>query len=207
VRHIAQDERQALCDLFLEVGPDAPTLCEGWSSGDLAAHLVIRERRPDTMPGVLLRPFAAYTNRVLEATRAGSSWGDLVARVRSGPPAPLRPVDETVHTGEYFVHHEDVRRAAPGWEPRKLDGEEEAALWKRLRLMGRVLARRVPVGMAVDAPGYGQTTLRRGHPVVSVRGEPSEMVLLAFGRGRQARVGYDGDEISIERLRHATFGL
>jgi uncharacterized protein (TIGR03085 family) len=207
VRHIAHEERLALCDLFLEVGPDAPTLCEGWSSGDLAAHLVIRERRLDTMPGVLLRPFAAYTNRVLQATRAGTSWEDLVARLRSGPPAPLRLVDEPINTVEYFVHHEDVRRAASGWEPRQLDGEEEAALWKRLRLMGHVLARRVPVGMAVDAPGFGQATLRRGRPLVLVRGEPSEMILLTFGRGRQARVDYDGDEISIERLRHASFGL
>jgi uncharacterized protein (TIGR03085 family) len=207
VRHIAHEERLALCDLFLEVGPDAPTLCEGWSSGDLAAHLLIRERRPDTMPGVVLRPFAAYTNRVLKATRVATSWGDLVARLRSGPPGPLRLIDEPVNTVEYFVHHEDVRRVASGWEPRKLDGEEEAALWKRLRLMGRVLARRVPVGMAVDAPGFGQATLRRGQPLVVVRGEPSEMILLAFGRGRHARVDYDGDEISIERLRHASFGL
>jgi uncharacterized protein (TIGR03085 family) len=207
VSHIAQDERQALCDLFLEVGPDAPTLCEGWSSADLAAHLVIRERRPDTMPGVLLRPFAGYTNRVLEAVRAATSWGDLVARVRSGPPAPLRLVDEAVNTVEFFVHHEDVRRAALSWEPRQLDGREEAALWKRLRMSGRVLARRVPVGVAVDAPGYGQTTLRRGEPLVTVRGEPSEMILLAFGRGRHARLDYEGDEISVERLRHASFGL
>ena len=204
--HIAQEERQALCDLFLEVGPDAPTLCEGWSSRDLAAHLVIRERRPDTMPGVLLGPFAAYTNRVLEATRA-ANWEDLVARVRSGPPGPLRLVDEPVNGVEYFVHHEDVRRAASGWEPRKLDSETEAALWKRLRLMGRVMARRVPVGMAVDAPGYGRTTLRRGRPVVTGRGEPSEIILLVFGRGRHARLDYDGDEISIERVRHANFGL
>jgi uncharacterized protein (TIGR03085 family) len=156
---------------------------------------------------VLLRPFAAYTNRVLQAVRAATSWEDLVARVRSGPPAPLRLVDEAINTVEFFVHHEDVRRAASSWEPRQLDDPEEAALWKRLRMSGRVLARRVPVGIAVDAPGYGQTTLRRGEPLVTVRGEPSEMILLAFGRGRHARLDYEGDEISVERLRHASFGL
>src|SRR5882762_622635 len=36
-------ERRELCDLFLELGPDAPTLCEGWTTLDLAAHLVLRE--------------------------------------------------------------------------------------------------------------------------------------------------------------------
>jgi uncharacterized protein (TIGR03083 family) len=44
---LARAERAALCDLFDEVGPDAPTLCAGWTTRDLAAHLVIRERRAD----------------------------------------------------------------------------------------------------------------------------------------------------------------
>jgi uncharacterized protein (TIGR03083 family) len=39
---LAQEERNELCDLMLETGPDAPTLCEGWTTRDLAAHLVIR---------------------------------------------------------------------------------------------------------------------------------------------------------------------
>jgi uncharacterized protein (TIGR03085 family) len=51
---LAQLERSRLCDLFLEVGPDQPTLCEGWTTADLAAHLVIRERRPDAAPGILV---------------------------------------------------------------------------------------------------------------------------------------------------------
>ena len=43
----ARDERIALCDLLDETGPEAPTLCEGWRTLDLAAHLVLREHRPD----------------------------------------------------------------------------------------------------------------------------------------------------------------
>ena len=34
---LAQLERQALCSTFSSVGPDAPTLCEGWDAADLAA--------------------------------------------------------------------------------------------------------------------------------------------------------------------------
>ena len=49
-RH-ARAERASLCDLLAEVGPDAPTLCEGWTTALLAAHLVVRERRPDGGPG------------------------------------------------------------------------------------------------------------------------------------------------------------
>jgi uncharacterized protein (TIGR03085 family) len=207
VTHFAQDERQALCDLFLEVGPDAPTLCDGWVTGDLAAHLVIRERRPDAAAGVLLPPLAGYTNKVLQATTSGTGWDQLVARVRAGPPAPLRLVDEAMNTVEYFVHHEDVRRAAPGWEPRHLDPAEERVLWNRLRMGARMLARRVPLGLVADAPGFGQGTLKPGAPVVTVTGPPGELVLLAFGRTAVARLEYQGDEISVERLRHARLGL
>ena len=48
----SREERLALCALLDETGPDAPTLCEGWTTGDLAAHLVLRERRPDAAAGV-----------------------------------------------------------------------------------------------------------------------------------------------------------
>jgi uncharacterized protein (TIGR03085 family) len=208
VTNFAQQERQALCDVFLQVGPGAPTLCEGWATADLAAHLVIRERRPDAMPGALIPWFAGHTNNVLRATRDGSSWEDLVARVRSGPPAAMRLADEQINSVEYFVHHEDVRRAgATAWKPRSLDPAEEAALWGRLRLMGRVLARRAPTGLAVVAPGFGDATLKRGPAVVTLRGKPSELTLLVFGRGSHASIDYAGDELSVERLRHASFGL
>ena len=43
----SDSERQLLADLFLEVGPEAPTLCAGWTTTDLAAHLWVREHRPE----------------------------------------------------------------------------------------------------------------------------------------------------------------
>jgi uncharacterized protein (TIGR03085 family) len=205
--HFAQAERQALCDLLVEVGPDASTLCDGWVTADLAAHLVIRERRPDSGLGLVLPPLAGYTEKVLQKTRDAYRWDELVSRVRTGPPALTRPLDEAFNSVEYFVHHEDVRRAVDGWEPRQLPVAESAALWKRLRLMGRVLARRAPLGIAFDAPDFGHATLRNRQPSVTARGEPGELLLLAFGRGATARVAYQGDELSVERLRHANLGL
>src|SRR5690349_13654553 len=82
---VAKDERNALCDLFTEVGPDAPTLCEGWLTRDLAAHLVLRERRMDAAPGILIKPLAGYTRRVQDGY-AARPWAGLVDLVRSGPP-------------------------------------------------------------------------------------------------------------------------
>lgn len=207
----AQSERHDLADLFDEVGPQAPTLCGDWTTADLAAHLVVRERRPEGAIGILVRPFAGWSERVRMGTRDARAWSELVAQVRSGPPLALRPLDAPVNTVEYFVHHEDVRRADPaGWEPRPLDATEEKVIWARLALLGRVLARRSPVGVEVVAPGHGRATLHRapaGSAGVAVSGPPSELLLFAFGRQAQARVDLDGDDVSVERLRQASLGL
>jgi uncharacterized protein (TIGR03085 family) len=203
----AQDERRALCDLLLEVGPEAATLCEGWTTADLAAHLVVRERRPDAAPGIVVPGLAAYSERVRRSTRDGTPWAELVDQVRSGPPFPLRLVDEAVNTVEYFVHHEDVRRARPAWAPRRLDAALESRLWSRLRTGARLLLRRSPTGVDVEAIGHGATTLKVGSPVVTLRGTPGELTLVVFGRGDHAEVDYQGDDAAIERFRAARLGL
>lgn len=204
---LARQERQALCDLFLEVGPDAPTLCEGWQARDLAAHLVVRERRPDAAAGIVLPALAGYLDRVQRSVRDGRSWPELVDRVRTGPPAPLRPVDDPLNTAELFVHHEDVRRAAPGWEPRTLPPGLDRALWSRTRMMARAAGRRAGVGLVVDAPGFGRVTARQGEPSATVSGAPGELLLYLFGRKDAARVTVGGDPSAIERLAAADLGL
>src|SRR3954454_24263736 len=109
----AQDERRALFDTLLATGPDAATLCEGWTTRDLATHLVLRDRRPDAQLGQLV-PFLADHAATVTASVHDADWADLVASVGSGPPswspARLGPVDEAINTAEFFVHHEDVRR-------------------------------------------------------------------------------------------------
>src|SRR6266496_1286185 len=135
------DERAALCDLFEELGPDEPTLCEGWRTRDLAAHLVVRERRPDAAAGIMLKPFAGYTRHVQDGY-AGKPWAELVELVRSGPPAlsPTRipAVDRLVNSVELFIHHEDVRRAQPSWQPRDPDPERDAVTWAAVKRTGRL---------------------------------------------------------------------
>ena len=155
----------------------------------------------------MVSPFSAYTEKVRVSTREGRGWEELVSLLRSGPPAPLKLVDEPFNMIEFFVHHEDIRRAAPGWEPRKLGEEMDSALWARLRVIGRVLARKSPVGVAIEASGCGHAALKGGSPLVTLRGAPGELVLTAFGRGDHADVEYDGDEVSVERLKHAGLGL
>ncbi len=204
---LAQQERQALADLLDRLGPDAPTLCEGWTSGDLAAHLVLRERRPDAALGIVVGPLAAYTASVQRALRQSRDWPSLVQSVRSGPPAPLRPLDEQINTVEFFVHHEDLRRASPGWTPRELAPELEAALWARLGPMAGLVARRSRVGVVLDAPGYGTREAHRGEPRVTVRGAPSELTLFAFGRRSVARVTLEGDAEAVTLLGADPLGI
>jgi uncharacterized protein (TIGR03085 family) len=126
----AKRERSALVDTLRSVGPDAPTLCAGWSTRDLAAHLVVRERRLDATPGIAIGFLAGYTAKVQAHTARSTSWIDLVAMVEAGPPlySPFRLLDAVANLGEMFIHHEDVRRAVDGWQPRALDEATATAL-------------------------------------------------------------------------------
>ena len=124
-------ERAAMCDTFEKFGPDAPTLCEGWITLDLAAHLVAREARSDAAVGLVVPFLAGHLQNVMDKYKA-KGYEPLVAMLRTGPPwmhrtGPLA----TANVNENFVHHEDVRRPA-GEPPRALEPEMEQILWKML---------------------------------------------------------------------------
>ena len=69
------------------------------------------------------------------------------------------------------------------------------------------MLRKAPVGVVADAPGYGQTTLKRATPSVTVTGAPGELVLWMFGRQKVAEVTFAGDDVSVERLKQTHFGM
>lgn len=184
-----------------EVGPDAPTLCGDWTVRDLAAHLVIRERRPDTGPGILISPLAGYTERVRRNT-AKRPFDELVDEVRNGPPiwSPLWPVDALVNTTEMFVHHEDVRRAVPGWEPRTLSARDEDALWSAVKRMGKMAYRNALITVILATPDGRKLTAREtGDRTVVLTGAPSELLLHAFGRD-EVKIETDGATADVESI-------
>ena len=168
----AQDERRALCDLLTDIGPDQPTLCAGWQTADLAAHLVLRERRPDAGAGVMGGPLAGYTRRVQTRLTGRTSFSRLVDLIRTGPPRMsvfgLPGADDRLNLVEYFVHHEDVLRAQPDWQPRKISADLSEVLWERLRL-AKLMLRKAPVGVELvradaandTAGGAGRTRAGR----------------------------------------------
>ena len=210
----ARDERIALCDLLDETGPGAPTLCEGWRTLDLAAHLVLRERRPDAAAGVMGGPLAGHTERVRRTIIDRTPYGQLVDEIRNGPPRlsvfALPGMDERLNTVEYFVHHEDVRRGADGWEPRDIGAGLTEHLWQRLRAV-RFIFRKAPVGIELvrddrpAGPGHQQVriTAKARTPMVTVTGDPAELTLWALGRTKAARVRLDGSEPDVRRLTQA----
>ncbi|MGA3146718.1 MAG: TIGR03085 family metal-binding protein [Acidimicrobiales bacterium] len=201
---LAQSERGVLCDLFTELGPEAPTLCAGWSTADLAAHLVARERRPDSGPGLVWRPLAAHTDKVRRSLRDRTPWAELIATVRRGPPFLLRPVDGPMNTVEFFIHVEDVRRAQPAWEPRPLPPDLADALWSRLGAGG--MAKHVAAGVEITSPGHGSKESGSG-PRVTIAGDPGELTLFTAGRQAAARVEMSGDPGLADQLRSAPLGI
>ena len=168
--------------------PDAPTLCAGWSTADLAAHLVARERRPDSGPGLVWPPLAGHTDKVRRTLRDRTPWPELISTVRRGPPLLLRPVDGPMNTIEFFIHIEDVRRAQPAWEPRPLSLELADALWSRLGAGG--MAKKVAATVEITSPGYGSKQSGSG-PRVELAGDPGELTLFCrrAPRGGQGRDG------------------
>jgi len=203
----AQEERAALADLLAETGPEGPTLCEGWQTRDLAAHLVLRERRPDAAAGVMGGPLAGYTARVQRHYLDKYSYPELIALFKSGPPAlsafAIPGADEAANTVEYFVHHEDVRRAAGGWTERLLDAGLTEALWKRLK-GARLFLRSAPTGVVLAREDDGKLDLivaKAAAPSVTVTGSPAELTLWSMGRVSAAHVTLDGPDEAVAKLK------
>ncbi|MGH3165717.1 MAG: TIGR03085 family metal-binding protein [Trebonia sp.] len=206
----SRDERLALAALLQETGPDAATLCAGWQTRDLAAHLVLRESRPDAAAGVLGGPLAGHTAKVQRRLGAKFGYTGLLRAFRNGPPRlsvfALPGVDEAANTVEYFVHHEDVRRAAPDWSARELAHGLSEILWRRLKST-KMMVRKAPVGVELarddgnGSDGRYRLTVKNATPAVTVTGPPAELTLWVMGRVSVANVRFDGPEEAVARLR------
>lgn len=211
--HLAQTERAALCDLLEEVGPAAPTLCEGWTTHDLAAHLWVRETDPLGAPGIVAKPLAGLTERRMAEVRQRWSYPELVDRIRSGPSRfsvfAIPGVDEAANAMEYFIHHEDVRRLNGHGEPRSLSTEVEDWLWRRLGLLARAWFRRVDVGVVLERADQPQSAIRAaaGPNTVTIVGTPGELALYAHGRRDAAQVQLIGTPEGIAALQGGDLAL
>lgn len=210
-------DRAHLADLLLQAGPDAPTLCTGWDARELAVHLVVRDGRPDAFLARQLSERAgdrlpaaarmtAHADAVEERLRS-LPFAELVERFRSGPPRwtpqALPPVEALANGLEFYVHGQDVRRAAPDWDPTDPTRAEELrpgqreALWRSLRGLARLVYRRSPVGVVLAVPAGPQLVAVRRERQVVVTGEVEELVLHATGRRGAAQVEVAGPDDAV----------
>jgi uncharacterized protein (TIGR03085 family) len=207
---LARSERAALCDTALQVGEDRPTLSGAWTVKDLVVHLLVREGSPAAL-GLVLAPLEGLLEAEYRRVRR-RDFADLVERLRHGPPR-LSPyavpkLDALANTLEFFVQHEDIRRAQPHWTPRDLDDESERRLWSMVATIGKRLTRSAPVGVLAEDSTSGSTAvLTPGSPAVTVRGRPGEVVLYVFGRSPHTRVELLGEDDAVARLRGASLGV
>jgi uncharacterized protein (TIGR03085 family) len=204
----ARRERAELVELLGRLGPDAPTACTGWTTADLAAHLYVRERRPDAGPGVVVGgPLGAHTDHVMASVLRVHSYEHVVARVAAGPPLLLRPFDEPLNLFEFFVHHEDVRRAN-GDGPRELPDELNEVLWDRLRRSLRLSLRRMRgTQVEVVSEQGGRAVVGGNGPTARILGPVGDLLLYTFNRKDIAQVELSGDPEAVERLKNARLGI
>jgi uncharacterized protein (TIGR03085 family) len=213
MQSMSRSERAALCNTALEAGEDSPTLCGRWTVKDLVIHLLVRERDPRGAPGILVPQLEGLTDRASRRL-AEQDFTSLVERVRSGPPRwspfSLPVVEPAVNTLEFFVHHEDIRRAAPGWHARELTHREQKEIWKAIGVAGKGLVRPAGVPVEIRWPRDDRVrtaTLRKGADPVVVSGDPAEIALFLFGRTELGPLGFEGPEEAVRALRHEDLGV
>lgn len=205
-------ERHALCDLLDQLGPDRPTLCDGWTTHDLAAHLYVREADPLAGPGLMIPALSDTTERRMAHAKSHFGFTGLVDKIRNGPPTfsiyAFPKLGAQLNVIEYFVHHEDARRGDPATEagPRNLPADQQQALWKQIRVAAKALTRKAPCGVVLRLPDGTESVAKKPTEAgsVTVTGEPGELVLFCFGRSA-ARVELTGPPEAVERLRSTKF--
>ncbi len=216
---LAQTERAALADLFARLGPNQPTLCEGWDTGALMAHLLIRERQVYAALGTWVKPLESVTARV-SANYRKRPWTDQIALYRSGPPgfSPFAwgSLDAKANGMEMFIHHEDARRGQPDWQPRELDEATRAELIPLLTsalVLRRLKKAGVPVtARLTDAPGQrdmpivlvpaANLDIVDSDPGVVLHGGAGEILLWLSGRSA-VRVEFEGSAAGVAAVRAA----
>jgi len=205
----ARRERSAICQTLRKLGPDQPTLCQGWSTKDLLVHLIVRENRPDAAVGLFIPFLSSYTDSVSKKY-SEKSFEDLIMIFENGPKSPspfsLPKVDELANTFEFLVHHEDILRAQDNYQPRKLSEEDAKFVWSRFTKSAVFFMRKIKVGV-VAKTDQGIYTLKRGNDVVTISGNLIDLVMFAFGRKNTTEINFEGNPTAVEKLKNSDLSL
>jgi uncharacterized protein (TIGR03085 family) len=201
-RYPEQAMRRAFTAMLDEVGPDAPTLCEGWTAQDLAIHMTLIERQPQSWLGIAISdripPTRKYFEGLVQRER-DRPWTELVQRIRVGPargPLAKAAFRNRMMFREYTIHAEDVRRAnalpAEDFGPTVRD-----AVWKKAQFFARFVRTAEGHGLEVADTEGRVHQVREGSPTARIVGEPIEVLLYDFGRVGAAKVELTGDPAAV----------
>ena len=215
VMQYVEPSREVLAETLLAAGPDAATLCAGWRTQELAAHLYLREHSPKVGVSLIMKPWKKISEKATLKLGAESStpeaYAALVEKFRAGPPKmsplSLRAVDHSANLVEFFVHTEDIRRASDRWAPRALDADYSQALWAELVKRAAILYRSVDLGVVLVDPSGPRHVAKRAPVSVAIIGDPGELLLHANGRIGQALVSFEGQPDAVALLQTAPVGL
>lgn len=204
MRHHAASERSELARTLTSTEPLAPTLDPPWRAQELAAHLVLRGRSPRYCAALYIPRLHPRTEAMHAELIARRGYDQLIADIAAGPrraPSRLGPIDDALNLLEYVTHHEDLRRAAPHWEPRTLPADRRAAIWSHLRTMAKTAARGAVRGVRLEPTDLDVSAIAGAQASVVARGEVVELMLTALGRARAARIELDGDPSDVQVFR------
>ncbi len=201
---LAQRQRALLCDLFLELGPSAPTLDEGWQTQDLAAHLWTREHKPQAMLGIFAEKYEGLTKRTQKEALHAHGFTGLVERLRK-PALLMRPLDSMINGAEFFIHHMDVLRA--NGRDQELSPRDEESLRTPLKMFGERVAKAYGDRLVLDTNDGKQLELGRGTKPVHLMGKPSELLLFVSGRTDNAKVELVGEPEAVKKLTESAVGI
>ena len=215
VMHFVDPSREVLAETLLAAGPDSPTLCKGWKTRDLAAHLYLRERKAAVGLGLIIKSLSKAsdkaTARLAGKLTTADDYAKLVNSFRAGPPAlspmKIKALDESSNLIESLHDTEDVRRAVDRWAPRALDEEYSDALWDELVKRAAILYRGVDLGIVLVSPSGPRHVAKRAPVSVAIVGEPGELLMHAHGRTRHALVTFEGQPDAVALLQSAEVGL
>lgn len=187
-------QRDRLCDALEAAGPDAPTLCTGWTAADLAAHVWILDHDPIGWIGLGIGPLEGIHRARIARVRDRLSHAQVIERLREGDGSLACMRGDVLEghrhaLGEHYVHTQDVVRATGDGRDGAEDpsGELSEALWRRAAVAARALHLTTP-GLVLAHLDGRTTRVLPGRERVRVTGAPSEVLLWVHGRTAVADV-------------------
>lgn len=186
------DLRTHLVTILERTGPGKPTLCDGWNTEHMVAHLLLRETRPDVAAGVVIPPLGRRTDRKTDEMAEQLTDGRLYMQALEKFSATKTPnrlhekIDEGMNYTEYVIHREDVLRGSSAATEMnsgeaEVDGEDRK-IWETLTTRGGIFTRNYPDGLTVigtDGRGaavFGTKVLRKSAATSRVSGLVQKIV-------------------------------